>query len=232
MGDAHAEAKTLLRLGDVYKNSGRVDGPGGIPGPDREDRKAADFLEQSLAIFDRLGDSRGQAAVLRRLGGVYRDLGELQRSEQIYEQGLELARTLEDAELTTAYLKRGMGCLLRMTGRYDDAVANFVAAQEVFERFNDVRGEIGALRGLGETYLRQERWEDARDCFTRHLDLDLRLRDQHGEAHSLRGIGVSLLGQGKSKEAIKYFDQTLPLSGTWSSASRRKLCLQGECPAS
>lgn len=209
--DSHAEAEILLRLGDVYKNSGRVDGPEGIPEPDREDLIGADFLEQSLTIFRKLGDLRGQAAALRRLGGVYRDLGHFDKAERAYDQGLEVIDRLTDADLARAYLLRGKGCLLRMMGRFDDAVDCFVTAQPVLEQFNDIRGEIGALRGLGETYLKQELWKEAHDCFSRHLELDLATQDRHGEAHSLRGIGVAWLGRGRSRTAISYFESALPV---------------------
>ena len=97
VADSSAEAEILLRLGDVYKNSGRVDGPGGIPGPDREDLLGARFLEQSLGIFQDLGYERGQVSALRRLAGVYRDLGKFDESERAYDQGLEIVDRIPDA---------------------------------------------------------------------------------------------------------------------------------------
>ncbi len=210
-GDLRAQAEILLRLGDVYKNSGRVDGPGGIPEPDREDVIGAEYLEQSLKAFRDLDDARGQATALRRLAGVYRDLGKFDESERTYDEGLEIARTLTEADLARAYLLRGKGCLLRMVGRLDDAVECFLTAQPVFEGANDLRGQIGSLRGLGETYLQQELWLKAHECFSRHLELDLIMRDRHGEAHSLRGIGVAWLGRGRPRTAITYFERALPI---------------------
>lgn len=209
--DSRAEAEILLRLGDVYKNSGRVDGPGGIPEPDREDLIGADFLEQSLAVFQASGDPRGQVMALRRLGGVYRDLGQFERSERAYDEGLRIVGQLTDADFARAYLLRGKGCLFRMTGRLDDAVDCFVTARPVFEQAEDIRGEIGSLRGLGETYLLQGLWSKAHDCFARHLDLDLVLQDRHGEAHSLRGLGVAALGRGRERTAITYFHRSLTI---------------------
>jgi tetratricopeptide (TPR) repeat protein len=154
---------------------------------------------------------RGQAAALRRLGGVYRDLGHFDKAERAYDQGLEITERLSDADLTRAYLQRGKGCLLRMMGRFDDAVDCFVTAQPVFEQLHDIRGEIGALRGLGETYLKQELWNKAYDCFSRNLELDLVMQDRHGKAHSLRGMGVAWLGRDRPRTAISYFERALPI---------------------
>jgi len=210
LGDRRAEAEVLLRLGDVYKNSGRVDGPGGTPEPDREDVMAAGWLEQSRAAFHRLGDHRREAAALRRLGGVYRDLGSMDIAQSCYEQGLALVRGQPDSDLMRAYLLRGFGALHRMTGHYDEAVTCFDETLSVVRRLGDRRGELGALRGLGETYLRQRRWEEAVVCFGRHLVVDRQLADRHAEAHALRGLGEARLGQRHYREAIACFEQCLP----------------------
>ncbi|MEV5411864.1 tetratricopeptide repeat protein [Thermopolyspora sp. NPDC052614] len=211
LGSERLEAQVLLRLGDVYKNSGRVDGPGGIPDPDREDVSAAAFLERSLAIFRRLGDRQGEVAVLRRLGGVYRDLGRYDRSRECYEAGLAAAAALPSSDAVRAYLLRGFGALLRIQGEYDRAAACFDEALMVFGDMGAIRGELGALRGLGETRLRQRRWDDAEYCFTRHLIMDRKLQDRHGEAHSLRGLGEVYAGRGKNGLAIRYLSTCLPL---------------------
>lgn len=210
-GNKHAEAKVMLRLGDVYKNSGRVDGPGGAPERDREDVIAADWLEKSRVAFHQLGARRREAAVLRRLGGVYRDLGRFDHAEACYKEGLALAGTLVDGDLVKAYLLRGYGALHRMAGRHDEAVACFDEALTVLHRLGDVRGELGGLRGLGETYLQQGRWEDAEACFERHLAVDREIGDRHAEAHSLRGLGEVRSGQRRYQEAVAYFEQCLPL---------------------
>ena len=162
--DRCTEAEVLLRLGDVYKNSGRVDGPGGTPIPDREDLIAADLLEQSWELFQRFGNAAGVVAVLRRLGGVYRDLGQYERSTVCYEQGLSTAAQVPDPELARAYLLRGRSALLRMSGHPREAVSGFAEALATFRAHGDVRGEAGALRGVGECWLILEDWEQAHHC--------------------------------------------------------------------
>jgi tetratricopeptide (TPR) repeat protein len=211
MQDRRAEAGVMLRLGDVFKNSGRVDGPGGIAGPDREDVIAADWLERSRALFQSLGDMRGEAVVLRRLGGVYRDLGRLDDARRCYEEGLAISEKLPDPDLIRAYILRGLGALLRMTHAYDEAVRAFQEALVTFRAHGVVRGELGALRGLGETYLLLERWDDAEACFQRHLAVDREWHDRHAEAHSLKGIGEVRLGQGDWRSAVVHFQAALPL---------------------
>jgi tetratricopeptide (TPR) repeat protein len=209
--DRYAEAKVMLRLGDVYKNSGRVDGPGGTPEAHREDVIAAEWLEQSRVAFHQLTAKRREAAVLRRLGGVYRDLGRFEKAEACYKEGLALASTLPDGDLARAYLLRGYGALHRMAGRHNEAVQCFDEALTVLRQLDDLRGELGALRGLGETYLQLRRWTEAEDCFEQHLTVDREIGDRHAEAHSLRGLGEVRLGQHRHDEAVTYFEQCLPL---------------------
>lgn len=211
MGDVRAEAAVMLRLGDVFKNSGRVDGPGGIAGPDREDVVAAGWLERSCRLFRSIGDIRGEVVAFRRLGGVYRDLGRFDEARRCYEEGLAMAEKIPDSDLLEAYILRGLGALLRMTGAYEDAERAFQQALTIFRARGVVRGELGALRGLGETYLRLGRWADAESCFQRHLAVDRAWRDRHAEAHSLRGLGEVRLGQGGWRSAIDHFHAALPL---------------------
>ena len=209
--DPRFEAEILLRLGDVYKNSGRVDGPGGIPEPDREDLVAADWLEQSRTAFRRISDRRAEVAVTRRLGGVYRDLGYLDRAERCYQEALALAGSLPHSEILRAYVLRGYGCLQRISGRYTEAVDSFQQALMIFETAGDQRGKLGTLRGLGETYAKQERWTEAEDCLRAHLAVDRALGDRHAEAHMLFGLGEIRRGQQRYREAIGLYEKALPM---------------------
>ena len=55
------EAESLRELGNVYKSLG-------------EYSRAIDYLQQSLAITEEIGDQRGQAESLCGLGSAYTNL--------------------------------------------------------------------------------------------------------------------------------------------------------------
>lgn len=211
LGDPMVEAEICLRLGDVYKNSGRVDGPEGIPEPDREDVLATIWLEKSRTLFHQLGNRRMEVAALRRLAGVYRDLGDVVRAERHYTAALTQLTGLPDADLPRSYVMRGYGCLQRLTNRCDDAAGSFLEALSYFRGYGDRGGELGALRGLGETYLRLARWELAEECFQKHLEDDRRSGDRHAQAHSLHGLARVRIGQGNHRDAVPYLHEALPI---------------------
>lgn len=209
-GDRRFEAEIMLRLGDVCKNSGRVDGPGGIPEADPEDMLAAGCLERSRAMFQELGDRRVEVAVIRRLGGVYRDLGYLDQARQCYEEALALIANLPGSDLLRAYVMRGYGCLQRTVNQYDEAVRSYLSTMDTFRGIADPRGMLGTLRGLGATYLKMSRWDEAETCFRQHLSMVRDLGDRHAEAHMQHGLGEVALGKLEYRSAISHFLQCLP----------------------
>ncbi|WP_235526284.1 tetratricopeptide repeat protein [Nostoc piscinale] len=55
---------TLYNLADIYADKGEVD-------------EAIALFNQSLEIFERIGDVRGKAATLHQLGMIYANKGEV-----------------------------------------------------------------------------------------------------------------------------------------------------------
>jgi tetratricopeptide (TPR) repeat protein len=201
--------QVLMRLGDVFKAAGRVDGPGGQGIPDREDVVACDWYRQSLAALPP-DDKARRAAVLRRLAGVYRDLGDLAEAADCYTLAGDMYRELGDRH-GGAYVTRGIGGLARAHGQLAKAVGHFTDSIGAFQELGDEPGEMGALRGLGDTYHDLKQYSQALDCFRQRLRVDLRLRDRHGEAHSLKGMGEAYLGLGRPNEAIACLERCAPI---------------------
>jgi predicted ATPase/DNA-binding SARP family transcriptional activator len=78
-GDERNEARVLMRLGGVGIISGYPE-------------QAVKWSEQALPIYERLEDPEGIARSLHYIADGLRDVGELERSAELYNRGIEIRR--------------------------------------------------------------------------------------------------------------------------------------------
>ncbi len=73
--DRHGEGKTLTNLGIVYKNQGRWN-------------DAIDWYENSLKVFQEVGDTQGEGQTLANLGRLYEEQGKIEKAVKHWQHSL------------------------------------------------------------------------------------------------------------------------------------------------
>ncbi|MBV8530974.1 MAG: tetratricopeptide repeat protein, partial [Candidatus Eremiobacteraeota bacterium] len=100
--------------------------------------------------------------------------------------------------------------VLRLEGRYSDALKTYRQALGSYRHGNDRDGEARALEGIGiiRTY---ENRPDAADSFRDALRLFRSVGDVDGEAGALKDLGVLDTDRTHYRDALRYHEQSLTL---------------------
>ncbi|MEU3648672.1 BTAD domain-containing putative transcriptional regulator [Lentzea sp. NPDC034063] len=168
-------------------------------------RAALDAGLRSLEAYQRIGDRRAEAIVLRSVGIVHRAAGRLPEAAACCERALELLRDTGD-RLMTAYavqalakvrIRQGRGAAVR-----DDLEACLVTCNEMQDGF----GQALVLRTLGELDLAQGRRHEAREHLERALRWWEALSLPLFRARTLRSL-AELGDQAAWDEALAIFRQ-------------------------
>jgi predicted ATPase/class 3 adenylate cyclase len=166
--------------------------------------RAAELLEQSLALHKAAKDTRGVAWSLGNLANVASDCGTYERAKALYEEGLELARALGGAELLGAYLI-SLGDEYLLEGNPEKAMELNEEAAELYRR----RGRKGALQValnnlgwaalIGDDHLKAEALHE--ECLMMCKELGDRLTG----SDSMEGLACVAGARGEAERAAKLF---------------------------
>jgi predicted ATPase/class 3 adenylate cyclase len=152
-----------------------------------EASRAMRLWEDSLSLFEQLGDVRGRAVLLHRLGVSALQRGELQRARELTEASDELYAQSGDAwgrALTVGVL----GAIARDEGDTEGAFELMAEGAALAHEFGVLWWEAGLLAELAALSLNARRVDDAEQYARESLALAGELRDRAG-----RVFGVGLL---------------------------------------
>ncbi|WP_315217954.1 tetratricopeptide repeat protein, partial [Actinomyces dentalis] len=103
-----------------------------------------DRYQQSLTIFEELGDRAGMATTHHQLGILAQDRGDHDTAHKLYEQSLHIKKELGDrAGMATTHGQ--LGVLAHDQSHYDTAHTYYQRALTIFE-------ELGNRAGMANTY--------------------------------------------------------------------------------
>ncbi len=142
---------------------------------------AGELYKASQAIFRDLGPSgrAGMVHTLAGLGEVATEFGDYVKADALFEEGLALARELEDARLVGNMLIQ-LGWSALRTGRFSLAATRLAEAQVLFTEIRHHWGMAAALSGQGEVSLRQGNYERAIGFLSESAALSRQLGNKWG----------------------------------------------------
>jgi predicted ATPase/DNA-binding SARP family transcriptional activator len=134
-------------------------------------------LEQSLALFERIGDAWWSATVLERLGSAAWTLNDLEQTNAYFQRSLAIRREIGDAA-GTASLLVNLGALAGFDGgQVDQAVELYREASRLFASFGGRSGEMSSLYALQAAERLQGRFAEALQIVQRQLAISAELGD-------------------------------------------------------
>jgi predicted ATPase/DNA-binding SARP family transcriptional activator len=192
--DIRAErAIVLQRLGEIASDS--------------DYEEARRLFEQSLTLYQSLGDRWGMAYALHRLGETIGNLGQYDAAKRLYEESLAIRRALGDRR-RIAHSLMGLAGTAARQGRLEEAERvqreGLAFLQEIGDKAEVTRGLIA----LGGTLMYLGKFTEAQPLFEESAQIsnDLGMRTALAWANELLswvseigsrpGIGESLLGLG------------------------------------
>jgi predicted ATPase/DNA-binding SARP family transcriptional activator len=160
------------------------------------------YAGEALQLSETLGDRRGMAEALDRLGTSAANAGDHRRGMELYERSLALIRELGDVRML-AVSTSNIGCLAMMEGDYERAEELSREGLELHERAGRRDGMQQPLFNLGAIALLTGRDADAQELFERGVELSRELGFLSGIAYSVEGLAAVAAARGDGGRAAE-----------------------------
>ncbi len=191
LAEGRVRMETILRLaGDGHtKERARVSQFLGALTTAQGDFPAAQhFLEQSLSLYEELGDQWGIAASLNALAISARDRGDYSSAQSNFERSLACWRMLPD-RLAIARCLHNLANVVKVRGDYSRARWALREATDIFEALGDRSGAAWSINQQGDIAREQRDVAAARGLYQRALSAFREAGDRWGSARSLTDLG-------------------------------------------
>jgi non-specific serine/threonine protein kinase len=163
---------------------------------------------QALAIWERLGDTRGIANTLNGLGLVDWYQGEYESARTRHERSLELRRGFGDLF--------GQANSLTNLGNVIKDLGDVATARDLHEQALAIRQSLGDLAGVGYSYInladsarRTGDHTGARTMYGKSLEAFCNVGDTLGLGYALHGLGLANYLAGDILTATRHFADAL-----------------------
>jgi predicted ATPase/Tfp pilus assembly protein PilF len=172
--------------------------------------EAVPILEESLALYQTLGDRKGIAATLHHLGIAAFHQNQYAEAQSLYQQALELYRTLRRTNETAVVLK-DLGLVAKDLGNLDQAMAYFEQSLTLQRSAGNKYGIARCLTSMSVVAYWQGDYARAAELADQSLALQRELGDKLGVAYTLENLGMALYKQGDYTTAAQQMEECLAL---------------------
>ncbi|MBI4910611.1 MAG: CHAT domain-containing protein [Acidobacteria bacterium] len=172
--------------------------------------EAIQAIAYSLPLADRIQDTSGKAALLRRRGSVALNQGDNTLAESSYTEALALYQARNDAGGMARALAGLSACFFRR-GDTKRAFELALRAIETGGKSTDERSLQAALNVLGLLYENTGELDQAVATHQRSIDLARRCKDPGWEARALNNLAIVHYRRGGYDEALKLFEEAIRL---------------------
>jgi len=213
LAEGRARLEAVLQLaGDGYaRERARIAlFLGALTTPQGDFQAAKVYLQQSLSLYEDLGDEWGIAASLNALAVSERDKGDYAAAQTNFERSLACWRMLPDP-LAIARCLHNLANVVRVRGDYARAQWALREAAETFEKVGDRSGAAWSINQLGDIAREQGDLALARSFYQRALSAFRETEDRWGSARSLADLGYVDCKQGNYPAAHSEYREALEI---------------------
>lgn len=171
---------------------------------------AARFLEQSLSLYEELGDEWGIAASLNALAISARDRGDYSAAQGYFERSLACWRLLPD-RLAVARCLHNLANVVKTRGDYARAQWTLGEAAGIFEQLGDRSGAAWSINQQADVAREQGDLVAARSLYERALSIFRDVGDRWGAARSLTDLGYIGCQQGEHAASQSAYRESLEI---------------------
>jgi predicted ATPase/DNA-binding winged helix-turn-helix (wHTH) protein len=211
--EGRVRLETVLRLAGAErsKERARVGHFLGALATAQGDYPAAEhFLQQSLSLYEELGDQSGIAASLNALAITARDRGDYSSAQSNFERSLACWRLLSD-RLAVARCLHNLANVVKVRGDYPRARWALREATEIFAELGDRTGAAWSINQQGDIERAQNDMAAARALYERALAAFRDAGDPWGSARSLTDLAYIDCEQGNHLAAYAAYREALEI---------------------
>jgi len=129
-----------------------------------EPRTAIDAFSNALALAEELGDATGAAHATNGLAAAEQQLGNLDRSEELYVRARVAAAAAGDDRLI-AMIDQNLGTVANIRGNFAAALRSYQASLRRYQALSLHELEAQVLNNLGMLYTDLEKWDAAETAY-------------------------------------------------------------------
>lgn len=200
------QAWALRNIGIAYAISGRPDA-------------AQAYMQEAIALFERLEELRGIGLSYANLATIYQQLAKLDKAIEFYSRAIRYLQLIPDLAPFYAQSLANLGSLFAELEQYDLALDYHQRALEIHKQNNNLRGMFFSLLTLGALYIELKDYAKAERYLTESLDTATELGEEDLVARALLAQSQLLHAQGLSEEAMAKLKQAEQISTAIQNAS-------------
>jgi CHAT domain-containing protein len=156
-------------------------------------------------------NTQDEATALTTLGGLYRQVGQLQKALDCYNQTLQLVQNSPDPASQARALDN-IGRVLTDLGQEQKALDLFNQALPLWRKASNRRGEALTLNNIGRVYENMGQNQKALEFFNQSMLIWGEVGGHSdGEASTLNNIGRAYSNMSQETQALDYYNQALPV---------------------
>jgi predicted ATPase/DNA-binding winged helix-turn-helix (wHTH) protein len=198
LSEGRTRLETVLRLAGAERSKERARVSfflGALTTAQGDYAAAEQFLQQSLSLYEELGDEPGIAASLNALAVSARDRGDYPAAQSNFERSLACWRLLPD-RLAIARCLHNLANVVKVRGDYSRAQWALGEAVDIFEELGDRTGGAWSINQQGDIARAQGDMTAARGLYERALSVFREAGDPWGSARSLTDLASIYCAQG------------------------------------
>jgi predicted ATPase/DNA-binding CsgD family transcriptional regulator len=200
-------------------------GAGLLAMPQGHARMASTLLEESVALWRRLGDPRGLASGLREWGFAMFSQGDAPAAQRYCEESVSLWRAV-GSQWDLALSLFVLACTVNLRGDQTAALALFEESRSLFRDVKDAWGSAITLIGQGFVSGRRGDYVTARARLTEALTSWQDQEDKVSKTDALSLLGEVIQRQGEPQQARGVYVECLLLSREMGDKARCALFLR------
>ncbi|HVG10154.1 MAG TPA: protein kinase, partial [Thermoanaerobaculia bacterium] len=174
-------------------------------------RAIDDYLVRALVVQNQLGSEAGRADVLNAFGVAWRDLGEMERAGESWEQAAAIRKRIGD-ERGYATTLRNLASLDSVRGEHAAAERKLGEALAILERLGDGPGIADLQDEFGVLAEERGDYEEALGRYQQALRVRRDLGNDVAFATSFANVGYACYLLGRYDDAMVYWSQGLDLA--------------------
>jgi eukaryotic-like serine/threonine-protein kinase len=189
--------------------------------------QAIQDCENARQGYAAAGDRNSEARTLNDFAGLYYQLGDINRAQEMFQQALVVFRRVGDIEGITA-TSSNLGDVYLARGNLDDAARAIAETIPGYKEMGDKDGVALSLSDLAEIARRRGDLDKALVTYQHAKATAQEIDDKRALAYVLNGLGDLLVDRGDLTEARKSYEESLAIrkqTGEKQTAAETELAL-------
>ncbi len=188
----------------------------------QQSKRAILLLQESISIFDLLGNEEGKAMATNNLGIVWAQFGSMEKSLACYLDVIPYyTKQGEMKNLAMVYMNLGLN--YENLKKYDKALSAGLKAKEIFASIKNEQKINDVTVNIGITWQSMGRFNEAQACFEDALAYYKKNQNLYGMAVVTTNLAKMYKSKKDYQRASVWFEKALPLirsiHNTWAEAN-------------